>query len=326
MTVAWIRKTSEDTNFNFEISTQGFEKRGWEVRRFIDRSEIDLHTDHLVHGSVRDINYFLPGLPVCDYPGLLKKHLHREVKQATLEDAKKQAMEERFFIKPYNDHKAFRGRVVETSADLHDLQRRRGSMKIWMGEPMEFYSEWRVYVINGEVEEVSRYCGDPLRFPDRQTIQNMVDEIDFISEFALDVGINRFGTTTLVEYNHPFSLGNYGLRPSKYARLIEGGWTTARRKNWVLPTTLHDLIQACEEEIDRGPPRKDSTPDEQRFPTIIRMALTTLPLSKEQLAEHFKTAPKGVEAWARGEVQPVESAREDYVEQIKQWAIEYKEA
>lgn len=202
--IAWVRRTSEDTNFNFEISKVGFEKRGWEVRRFTDHFEVDLQCDHLVHGDVRDVNYFLPDLPVCDYPDPLNEYLHRDIQEATLEDAKRRAMDDRFFIKPHSDHKAFCGRIVRTSADLHDLQNREDSMKVWMGEPMEFHSEWRVYVIDGEVEEVARYRGDPLRFPDRQTVRNMVDAVDFISEFALDVGINRFGTTVLVEYNHPF--------------------------------------------------------------------------------------------------------------------------
>lgn len=101
--------------------------------------------------------------------------------------------------------------------------------------------------------------------------------------------------------------------------MLEGGWNTAREKGWVVGPLVNDLIEECEKGVDNTPP-------EQRFPRVIRMALSALPVSEAEMADRLATAVGGIEAWLEGEIQPVESARREYIHQIKKWALQYKES
>ena len=51
-----------------------------------------------------------------------------------------------------------------------------------------FESEWRVFVLRGEVVGIGHYHGDPLRFPDGRVIQEMLQaQRDPVAAYRLDV-------------------------------------------------------------------------------------------------------------------------------------------
>jgi hypothetical protein len=79
-----------------------------------------------------------------------------------------------------------------------------------------------------EVVDVRPYAlgGDPLIFPDPAAIRAMVDANRPFAPrgYAVDVGVLDTGKTGLVELNDGHSLGDYGMFPARYARLLEARW------------------------------------------------------------------------------------------------------
>lgn len=73
-------------------------------------------------------------------------------------------------------------------------------------------SEWRVYIINGDIENISNYDGNTLKFPDIKLVNKMVELFKSTGQapnsFSIDVAVTDKGTAILEI--HPFaSLGLY---------------------------------------------------------------------------------------------------------------------
>ena len=100
--------------------------------------------------------------------------------------------------------------------------------------PIEWLSEYRMFVHNGEVVGMKHYAGDPFIFPDPVVLEKMVKRAQAMvqSAYALDVGVAHFPErpekirtpTLLVEANDAYALGAYGLSPLVYVNLIESRW------------------------------------------------------------------------------------------------------
>ena len=81
-----------------------------------------------------------------------------------------------------------------------------------VSELVEVLSEYRVYFINGEIENISNYNGDCRLFPDIKLIEkaNLIYSIqkDYPISYTMDVMVNNRGTS-IIEI-HPFtSIGLY---------------------------------------------------------------------------------------------------------------------
>ena len=233
--VAWIRKHVEGySDSNYNTSHEGFERRGWEVRRYDLLDEVTLQEGDVLHGPVGDIRRVLPSVHVSDYPDELRNYMQRRAEASTLGAAKRRFEHESLFIKPRFRHKCFTGRVVEGPLQAADLSQFSDDLEVWVSEPVEFASEWRVYVCSGQIFEISRYVGQPTAFPDGDTVARMVGSVESPVCYGMDVGVEAAtGETTLVEMNHAFCLGNYGLHCMRYAEMIEVAWEEAWKENWV---------------------------------------------------------------------------------------------
>jgi hypothetical protein len=93
---------------------------------------------------------------------------------------------------------------------------------VWCSEVLDFVSEYRVFVVGGNVVGVRHYDGDAARSPDASAIAEMVEAMaeGLPAGCAIDVGVLSTGRTALIEVNDGFSLGRYGLGVDAYTDLL----------------------------------------------------------------------------------------------------------
>ena len=97
----------------------------------------------------------------------------------------------------------FTGRIAGTIDRSHMFQ---------VSEPVDILSEYRVYVIDGQIENVCNYNGSPLIFPDMELVSKAnsiyMTKPDYPGSLTIDVMVTERGTS-LIE-THPFvSVGLY---------------------------------------------------------------------------------------------------------------------
>ena len=108
-----------------------------------------------------------------------------------------------------------------------------------VSERVDFLSEWRIFVYNGEVQNSMYYLGDnPTTYPDETVINHMVDSIENdsllskLGAYTIDIGVMRNNDnqliTTPIEV-HPFvACGLYGFCDREILNMIEQGYNWYR--------------------------------------------------------------------------------------------------
>jgi hypothetical protein len=143
------------------------------------------------------------------------------------------------FVKPLRDPKAFTARVVSAFRDLVPLAHLPASFPVLASEPVDFVSEWRFFVLGGQIVGCGWYGGDPLIFPDAQVVTNAVRvwETSAPAGYGIDFGVVADGRTLLVEVNDGYSLGCLGMRGGLYSRLLEARWVELVKRKHAAPGT-----------------------------------------------------------------------------------------
>jgi ATP-grasp domain, R2K clade family 2 len=99
---------------------------------------------------------------------------------------------------------------------------------IFCAEVVDWVSEYRCYVIRGEIVGIRHYGGNPAVGVDEAVIARAIRNLESAGEstagYALDFGVLADGRIALVEWNDGFSLGSYGLESGLYADLILARW------------------------------------------------------------------------------------------------------
>lgn len=218
-------------NRNAQNALFGFERKGFEIQRFTsdDLPSLTLDPEDVVVGGIGTVRKALEMLglmPVFadDYPACLYSFLGRKVWHSTLREAR--ASDSPVFIKPTKrDQKRFTGFLFNNFRDLIDSAGMDESIPVWCSEPVEFVSEYRVFVAKAEVLGLSHYHGDFRIFPDFKVIDAAVAAYSTApAAYGFDFGVTKTGETLLVECNDGFSLGAYGLNPLLYSYLLETRW------------------------------------------------------------------------------------------------------
>lgn len=205
------------------------------VEKTVARDQFAFHKGHLVAGSVPFIRHALRAygkeLPEEDcYPECLYPLLHRKVaKMTSLREAKNLIDDVgSHFIKPVA-MKRFTGFVTCDSMDPR-FNGASDKMPVWVGQVVEFVSEWRCYVSYGCLHDIrfADHGGDRNIKPDRGVI---IDAIRDLTEcgapagYAVDFGVLSTGQTALVELNDGFSIGAYdNLDAETYWNVICARW------------------------------------------------------------------------------------------------------
>ncbi|MCB9687405.1 MAG: ATP-grasp domain-containing protein [Alphaproteobacteria bacterium] len=198
------------------------------------RGRVPLDRDALVAGDIPTMHTAMRQLGVQapapdDYPEILRPWLHRRVWRSTLGEAVGRAASgEALFVKPAGALKRFAGFVLAPGGGLMVGASRR--TQVWCSEVVSWRSEFRVFVVGGEVIGKRPYrAGEE---PDGDVILAAVEALGLDrAAYAIDFGVLEDGTTALVERNDGYGIGSYGLDDGAYldvlvtrwAQLLDGG-------------------------------------------------------------------------------------------------------
>ena len=235
---------------NLYDAWNGFKTRGHRVFPF-DVSDIDnLSTTKedivaagipVIHKTWKRLGVEVP-TPI-NYPTCLQPFMQRSIKQLTVGDIRKlnwpslvdvvchttkHENPTPIFIKPYDMAKSFTGFLLSGTKDLFKIAHLDYDVKLWASTPVTFLTEWRVYVLKGEILGIGHYTGSPTLFPKIETIEKMIGTYQASGTapvaYSLDVADMGNSTTGLVEINFAYALGNYSLPSTLYAKLMEAAW------------------------------------------------------------------------------------------------------
>jgi len=219
-----------ENSINYFSANLGFYRIGYFVERYnlSEVSSLEVDEDSPVFGGMESITAILPDYTGLNYyPDELAEYMHRNVKSVAVEDVQMGD-----FFKPLpKDHKLFSPFVRDES-----LQCQLTLKNIPCGHPVltcnavSFVSEYRVYVLEGDILDICYYKGEPTKLPNAKIIEDMVSKVShYAVAFGLDVGVLDTGETAVIEMNDFCCLGNYGLKAQHYAMCIAKRWTDVYR-------------------------------------------------------------------------------------------------
>ncbi|WP_426753828.1 ATP-grasp domain-containing protein [Myxococcus sp. Y35] len=214
--------------------------RGIPVETFtekrLSRGQLPLARDVLVAGDVPTVLGALRQLGIDapetqDYPPSLSPFLHRRVWRSTVRQLTADVLYGSVppvFAKPRGRRKRFTGHVFARADDLLYLERASASTDILCSEVVRWLSEYRAFVVRGDIVGIRNYGGDPSQRVDEESVRQAIQCLESAGEgtagYAVDFGVLEPGQTALVEWNDGFSLGAYGLERGPYTDLTLARW------------------------------------------------------------------------------------------------------
>jgi len=211
----------------------------------IQRQRVDAKEADLVVGTLPFIKAALQqskiSMPVDDtYPDVLVDLLHRKVIKLPLYKVLDEIEQGGVcFVKPADRAKLFTGYVLRPGDDYQIKHVPRREM-VWRSDVVKWVSEWRFYVVCGQIQAQACYSGDASTVPDQGVVEEAVARLASIETYpkhhAIDFGVLDNGCTALVECNEGFSIGAYeGVPASVYFEMLKGRWrellTQAKEKD-----------------------------------------------------------------------------------------------
>jgi len=208
----------------------GFRDKQMDIIFFEDIEEVPVSKTNLVVAFIEDtIKYFKylginPPLSI-NIPSELMSYSNRNIRYMTMEEFKKDTQIP-VFIKPNRFAKEFVGGVIKQQSSkslfFNDIS---NDTPVLVSDVVDIISEYRCYIIKGELKGIKWYIGDIRIFPDVKVIDSAISDYKSCpSAYSLDVGITKEGKTIVVECNDAWSLGNYGLNDTTYANLLLTRW------------------------------------------------------------------------------------------------------
>eukprot|EP00469_Lotharella_globosa_P009185 CAMPEP_0167781138 /NCGR_PEP_ID=MMETSP0111_2-20121227/5761_1 /TAXON_ID=91324 /ORGANISM="Lotharella globosa, Strain CCCM811" /LENGTH=269 /DNA_ID=CAMNT_0007671757 /DNA_START=12 /DNA_END=821 /DNA_ORIENTATION=+ len=182
-----------------------------------------------------------------DYPKCLEYLLHREIWQSTLGEVQdflksKERKVNQVFIKPAESAKAFAA-IIEPKDKMLDsliagipgvMPGLAKSTPVHCAEVVKMLSEYRAYVVDGEIRQVCHYQGKKDIKLDMTVVEKAVDTLckseegEHLKGCGMDFAVlDKDGkqVTCLIEVNDGFSLGKYeGLSDKDYTDLLVARW------------------------------------------------------------------------------------------------------
>jgi hypothetical protein len=189
----------------------------------------DNQPEDLVVGSFSDVLVALEKWGIhpapLDYPEELMPFVGRKIWKSTLSTVMLHSEYRNIFIKPVVEAKRFHGTVIETSEDLARLGGSIEDLEVWCSERVHFISEWRLWVLEGEIIGLTPYAGKWDAFPDADVLKKAVAAFHCApAAYALDFGVTDDGKTLLVEASDGYGLSSCGLNVIKYVKVLTARW------------------------------------------------------------------------------------------------------
>lgn len=217
-------------NLNCAEAYSGCNKLGIGVKRYKAVYSITGNKpEDLVVGSFSDTLEALEKWGIhpelSDYPDELLPFCGRKIWKSTLFTVTRHSELWHVFVKPVHEAKRFHGTVIDTSEDLVKLGGALEDFEIWCSERVNFLSEWRLWVLDGEIIGLTPYAGRWDLFPDVEVMKKAVKAFKSApAAYALDFGVTDTGRTLLVETSDGYGLSSCGLNPEKYVRILARRW------------------------------------------------------------------------------------------------------
>lgn len=143
----------------------------------------------------------------------------------TLAEARGWSETKEIFIKPVGI-KLFTGLVLD-GANYSVLDTVPQDTKVFVYDvfPAPLKSEWRAYVHNHELSDLTNYSGDIATFPDVYQLKFMIclnkNKGVLPKTYTIDIGIISNYTDVVVEYNDMWAIGNYGVPDDIYLKMLK---------------------------------------------------------------------------------------------------------
>lgn len=222
-------------NINCANAYYGFDAKAYEINLYHELPVIE--EDDIFHGTlpmVRDALHSIGKVfpDSLETPYNLYGYLGRLMDESTLGEIRNMdwSIARPVHIKPIGTAKLFTGHVVKEFKDLIKSAGYDANTPIIRSTVVDIISEYRCFILNGTMIGASRYKGDFTIIPDMKLVQKIIDDFkDAPCAYSIDLGVLKNGKTILIEMNHAFSLGCYGLSSLYYANMIEARWIEMTR-------------------------------------------------------------------------------------------------
>lgn len=230
MKKAFIQKQNRDwLNENCYIAKQGFQRIGYQIVPF-EMHDIDtLDFDGVVFGGLNTMH------AIMDKKGIIIPEVHniedhlplwcmdRDIETITVGELGNWNYP--YFIKPKNQFKLFTGFVARSDIDLIKIKKFPDHTPIQISELIDIVSEYRCFVMNGELLGCKNYTGSFEILPDFHFVKDAINDYKAAPiAYTLDVAVKKNGGTTLIEINDGYGFGNYGFNYILYCKMIEARW------------------------------------------------------------------------------------------------------
>lgn len=228
-------KEDHPDGLNNFAAFDGFQQLGVETAPFYgfgDVETLDLGPEAGIVGYVGDYWAALKKLSIpipnpIDYPEELEEWFGRKIWKATLGEMRQSTQQ--VFVKPVSE-KLFTGFVWRAQGDQLRVATLPDDAELWVSDRIEFVSEYRCFVKDGDILGARYYKGDWGVAIDRRAVEAAVNAFKSSPRsYSLDFGTTADGRTLLVEVNDAYALGNYGLPSVLYAQLLEARWEELTR-------------------------------------------------------------------------------------------------
>lgn len=224
-------------NVDVQNAIDGFEAMGYQIKPITKEDvicgkyDIGVSNGNIFVGSYGSVITQLKNIDklpeVIDFPNeLIGKHI-KDVEVRRLKEVLDQFSkdEKPIFIKPKNSTKLFTGCVLRTTNQFSYFDQ-YGDIEVWTRPVIEnLISEYRVFVMNGEIIYSSNYCGSYTVIPDFGYVNDIIkDYKNSPKAYTIDIGITNTGINHIIEINDFWAIGAYGLVCIDYASMLKARW------------------------------------------------------------------------------------------------------
>lgn len=209
---------------------QGFKESQISCIFFEDVEEVPASRFNIVVGTIETTNAFFERLGFrskmsLNIPECLLKYTKRNIEYMTMAQFK---LDRRLpiFVKPNGKAKEFvSGVITREDSRASFFNSIPDNCPVLVSEVLDIVTEYRGYVIDGRLEGIYWYTGDFRKFIDCSIVDAAIaDYTNAPCGYTIDFGLTRSGETVLIECNDGWSIGNYGLNHTKYAKLLFKRW------------------------------------------------------------------------------------------------------
>lgn len=233
---AKIRENGEYHSPNISHAVFGFREMGAEIVKYhlIDDiydivTENDIVIDYI--DQTQTILRKFGVVPVCqDYPDELKRFMGRNIWKDTIDSINANPNKWGVFVKPVRD-KAFTGHVINSPKDLVGCGNCHENYEVLCCDVIDIKREWRGFMTYDELVDIRPYRGDYHYHFDSDVVDQVIEAFKTIPNRPMGCSIDfavieKDGKqqTVFLEMNDGYALGNYGLEPLKYAKLLSARW------------------------------------------------------------------------------------------------------